>query len=170
MKPEQDKLDIIRANVNDVIEQARKEYDHNGMRVLEVGLLKGGAKDTFKFAQVETLDIIEGGDYCFDLCHFGTLGSFQLMSTFDAIICTEVLEHTSQPLLACSSLLVMLRKGGTVYVTTPYNFRIHNPLPDNWRFTEHGLRELFKDFKGVDIQWRGGYELNPVCYRLTAKK
>ena len=70
MKPEQESLDIIRDNVNHVIELARIEYDHEGMRVLEIGLLKGGAKDTFKYATVETLDIVEGADYKVDLCNY----------------------------------------------------------------------------------------------------
>lgn len=171
MKPEQDKLDIIRDNVTSVIEQARNDYDYEGYRVLEIGLLKGGAKDTFVNAKVETLDIVEGGDYQMDICEYCySFGTALLKGKFDAIICTEVLEHTSIPQSAVDSIGLMLKDGGKVYVTTPFDFRIHNPLPDNWRFTEHGLRQLFNDFTILELKWVGGYELNPVCYRLIAEK
>ena len=128
MKPEQESLDIIRDNVNHVIELARIEYDHEGMRVLEIGLLKGGAKDTFKHADVRTLDIVEGADYKVDLCSYNDIVCEPDLYGFDCIICTEVLEHTINPRGAVSSIrTALLKRGGKAYVTTPFNFRIHNP-------------------------------------------
>jgi hypothetical protein len=62
--------------------------------------------------------------------------------------------------------------GWLAYITTPFNFRIHGPLPDNWRFTEHGLRQLFSSMEiisleGVTTQDR---DLMPIHYRLIARK
>jgi len=170
MKPDQDKLDIIRQNVTDTIALARDKYDRSGIGVLEVGLLKGGAKDTFTAATVKTLDIIEGGDYVTDIC--ATYRACYLLGKFDAVICTEVLEHTTNPFSAVNTLRAVLKDEGTAYITTPFNFRIHNPLPDNWRFTEHGLRELFKEWSSVEVTAieTEGRELMPVCYRVIAVK
>jgi len=168
MKPDQEQLDIIRQNVIDTIALARGRYNHAGMNVLEIGLLKGGAKDTFAAATVKTLDIIEGGDYCGDICE----PCEALEGKFDCIICTEVLEHTANPFNAVNTMQALLKDGGKAYVTTPFNFRIHNPLPDNWRFTEHGLRELFKGWASVEVTGieTEGRELMPVCYRVIAIK
>ena len=63
--------------------------------------------------------------------------------SFDCIVCTEVLEHTLQPFAAVAELRRLLRAGGRLFLSVPFNFRIHGPLPDCWRFTEHGLRAMF---------------------------
>ena len=57
-------------------------------------------------------------------------------NNFDIIICTEVLEHTDNPIKAIDELTRMLKPNGLLVLSTPYNFRIHGPLPDNFRFTE----------------------------------
>lgn len=56
-------------------------------------------------------------------------------------------------------------------VTTPFNFRIHNPLPDCWRISEHGLRQLLKKFTSVTIEENGTERfLFPVQYKTIAVK
>lgn len=67
--------------------------------------------------------------------------------TYDFVSCCEVLEHTSAPWDAPKEIWRMLKWGGYVFVSTPLNLELHPPLPDYWRFTEYGLRELFKDFE-----------------------
>ena len=91
---------------------------------------------------------------------------------FDVVFCTEVLEHVSNPFNAVSELFRMTKKNGVVVVSTPFNFRIHGPLPDNWRFTEHGLRELFKNFSSLKITPLNDDNrfLMPIHYTLIAKK
>lgn len=83
-----------------------------------------------------------------------------------------MLEHTRQPFDAVNSIFKMLKPNGLVFVSTPYNLRIHGPLPDCWRFTEHGLRELFKAFEIIELKqletesrW-----LMPLQYTLIAKR
>ena len=60
--------------------------------------------------------------------------------TYDTVICTEVLEHTSDPFAALGELCRVTRAGGRAVITVPCDFRMHGPLPDSWRFTEHGIR------------------------------
>lgn len=56
-------------------------------------------------------------------------------------------------------------------MTTPFNFRIHNPLPDCWRISEYGLRELLKNFTSVNIKENGTERfLFPVQYQTIAIK
>ena len=100
---------------------------------------------------VETLDIdpLSGATYVADLC--GPIPAIP-DATFDHVVCTEVLEHTLQPFDAVDQIWRVLKPGGVAHVTTPFNFRIHGPLPDCWRFTEHGLRALFRRFVDVDVR------------------
>ena len=110
-----------------------------------------GARGYFKNCIIKTLDVNpkSDADYIADLCQ----NNRQIIpgNTFDYVLCTEVLEHTLNPFNAVNEIYRILKLGGLVFIFVPFNFRIHSPLPDCWRFTEHGLRELFKDFKSVEI-------------------
>ena len=66
----------------------------------------------------------------------------------------------------------ILKSGGIALISTPYNFRIHGPLPDCWRFTEHGLRALFSNFDILSLDALEDEDrfLAPIHYTLVAKK
>jgi hypothetical protein len=66
----------------------------------------------------------------------------------------------------------MLKEGGCLCVSTPFNFRIHGPLPDCWRFTEHGLRRLLWNFKIDELRPLDtpGRPLMPIQYTVIARK
>lgn len=68
---------------------------------------------------------------------------------FDALLCTEVLEHVVEPFAAIRELKRIVKVGGYILITTPLNCRIHGPVPDCWRFTEFGLKVLLRDFETV---------------------
>ena len=61
---------------------------------------------------------------------------------FDVIICNEVLEHTTNPINCLDEIHRMLKSKGKLLLSTPYNFRIHGPLPDNFRFTEWFYKDI----------------------------
>ena len=163
-------LKIIRESVRLHIEHA-SQYDVRGCSVLDIApQVHAGAKEFFKHAVVKTLDIQTGADYCADICKDNS--AIIPDNSFHLVICTEVLEHVANPFAAVAEINRMLKPGGQAYVTTPFNFRIHGPLPDNWRFTEHGLRQLFSGMEiltleGVTTQDR---DLMPIHYRLIARK
>jgi SAM-dependent methyltransferase len=77
-----------------------------------------------------------------------------------------------QPFDAVNEIRRILKPGGVVIVSTPFNFRIHGPLPDCWRFTEHGLRALFKDYEiiSLDALEEEDRFLMPIHYTLIARK
>ncbi len=131
-----------------------------------------GAREHFTKAKIKTFDIdpYSGADYIADLCE--TNRELITDDYFDLIVCTEVLEHVLNPFKAVKEIYRILKKGGLTFVTTPFNFRIHGPLPDCWRFTEHGLRELFKDFVIIELNAipTEGRNLMPLHYSLIAKK
>jgi SAM-dependent methyltransferase len=166
-------LEAIRGNVSKFIAQNGKRYDKEGLLVLDVAPQDHeGANPYFTRATVETLDIdpASGATYIADLC--ANNESKIPSGRFDYIVCTEVLEHTLQPFDAVKEIHRMLKEGGLVFASSPFNFRIHGPLPDCWRFTEHGWRALFKDFEIIELKALEAEDrfLAPIHYTLVAKK
>lgn len=165
-------LALIRESVSTLISKA-SELDKRGLKVLDVApQIHLGAAEFFNRSDVSTLDIDVNSKATFiaDLCNDNS--NIIPSAYFDVIICTEVLEHTLNPFNATKELYRLLKPGGTCFVTTPFNFRIHGPLPDCWRFTEHGLRELFKTFVNVKIDSVESNDrfLMPVHYKVIAQK
>ena len=165
-------LSIIRSSIQNLHKIYAKDYDTVNRKVLDVAPeVWEGAKNYFKKALVETLDIDPKSDaeYVADLAYCKIVPS----KRFDLIFCTEVLEHTNEPQTCAKSLKRILKDDGIIVVTTPFNLRIHNPLPDNWRFTEHGLRLLFTNagFSSILIEEIASDRfLMPIQYILIAKK
>jgi 2-polyprenyl-3-methyl-5-hydroxy-6-metoxy-1,4-benzoquinol methylase len=118
----------------------------------------------------ETLDIDpeSGASYVADITKTTAIPS----DRFDAVFCTEVLEHVENPFGAILEIRRILKPGGWFFGSSPFNFRIHGPLPDNWRFSEHGWRVLLKDFEAVEILPLVDEErfLMPFHYTASAQK
>lgn len=164
---------LLREDISNFIKRAGGREDRAGIRVLDVAPQDHeGAKPYFKKSLVETLDIVpdSGATYVADLCQDNS--KVIPNDTFDVVICTEVLEHTLNPFDAVHEIMRILKPGGRAYISTPYNFRIHGPLPDCWRFTEHGLRVLFSDFSSLEIEALEDSErfLMPIHYTAVALK
>ena len=167
-------LRVIRENVRAFMQHAAATYATNpdGARLLDVAPQDhDGARPFFdERITVETFDIDPdaGCTYTGDLC----ARNDHVPTGFDFVVCTEVLEHTLQPFDAVAEIHRLLKSGGLLLLTVPFNFRIHGPLPDCWRFTEHGLRALLKDFDLVELTAveTPGRDLMPVHYTVIARR
>jgi SAM-dependent methyltransferase len=165
--------ELIRENVKKLIRDTSVIFDKKENLVLDIAPQDHiGVKEFFKKAEIKTLDIDlkSNSDYICDLCNNNSNIIYDNM--FDVVFCTEVLEHVSNPFNAVDELFRITKKNGIVVSSTPFNFRIHGPLPDNWRFTEHGLRELFKKFSNVIIVPLDDSDrfLMPIHYTIIAEK
>jgi SAM-dependent methyltransferase len=163
----------LRENIKNFIKTLSEEYDSEDTLVMDVAPeIHMGAKEFFKKSTIKTLDIDSksGADYIMDLCV--TNSDIVEDEKFDLVICTEVLEHVNNPFSVVNELKRILKTGGIVAVSTPFNFRIHGPLPDNWRFTIHGLKVLFSEFEILSINSLEDVDrdLMPIQYTLIAKK
>jgi SAM-dependent methyltransferase len=131
-----------------------------------------GARPFFSdFITVRTLDINpkSGCDFIADVCKRND----QIPdASFDFVVCTEVLEHTLNPFDAICEIRRLLKPAGLLFGSTPFNFRIHGPLPDCWRFTEHGLRVLLNEFEVVELTKLESADrpLMPVHYTFVARR
>lgn len=75
----------------------------------------------------------------FDLCE-----PAPITTTYDVVICEQVLEHVVDPWRAARTLRALAGDHGTVIVSTPFLIRVHEVPADYWRFTEDGLRVLLE--------------------------
>ena len=75
----------------------------------------------------------------------------------DCIICTEVLEHLPNPQSCVDEIYRLLRNNGIAFVSVPFLYPVHADPFDFQRFTGDGLRNLFRDFKSVEVIPMGGY-------------
>jgi SAM-dependent methyltransferase len=70
---------------------------------------------------------------------------------FDAILCTEVLEHAEHPESLIAEMLRVLRPGGNLVLTVPFSARVHHLPYDFSRFTNFRLLHLFAPFGDVRV-------------------
>lgn len=63
-------------------------------------------------------------------------------SSYDTVLCSEVLEHVRAPDLALTEIARVLRPDGKLILTVPFLGRLHEEPHDYARYTEHGLRAM----------------------------
>lgn len=63
-------------------------------------------------------------------------------ASFDAILCTEVLEHLDAPDDGLAEMRRVLRPNGRLLITVPFVAQHHEEPFDFFRYTAHGLRAL----------------------------
>lgn len=163
--------ELIRENIYEFIKNEAKWISDSAL-ILEIApQIHSDVSSMLRKNSVKTLDINpqSWADYIWDITEKNEAMPDEY---FDVVICTEVLEHTLQPFNAMNEIHRILKKWGKLLLTTPYNFRIHGPLPDCWRFTEYGLKALLKNFSEVNIQELGteGRDLMPLHYTTVAIK
>ncbi|MEZ5384365.1 MAG: class I SAM-dependent methyltransferase [Prosthecobacter sp.] len=98
-------------------------------------------------ATLHTLDVCEGPgvDYVGDVADLPFADA-----SYDAVICTQVLEHVKSPSKTCAELIRVLKPGGMLYLTAPQSAPLHN-LP--WHFfnpTKLGIQMLLEEH-GMEI-------------------
>ncbi len=76
-----------------------------------------------------------------DVVCSGTNISFK-DNSFDAVICSAVLEHTIEPQLVLQESYRVLRRGGYLIATVPHLHYEHGEPEDYWRFTRFGIQKL----------------------------
>jgi SAM-dependent methyltransferase len=166
-------LKKIRQNVDNFMKEAASVFATGPGRLLDIAPQEyEGAAPYFPHAKIYTLDIdpLSNADYIADICQCND--NLIADNYFDWVVCTEVLEHTLNPFAAVEEIARILKRGGLVFISTPFNFRIHGPLPDCWRFTEHGLRVLLSEFSIIELRAIPTPDRNlmPIHYTVVARK
>jgi len=166
-------LRIIRQNIVNFMKHVASVYMTKPSRLLDIApqVYKGAKAFSPDTIVIETFDIDpkSGCTYIGDICEYNACLAD---NTYDYVMCTEVLEHTMRPWDAVSEIWRILKPSGFLLLSVPFNFRIHGPLPDCWRFTEHGIRALLNKFvipelNVIETQDR---PLMPIHYTVVAQK
>jgi 2-polyprenyl-3-methyl-5-hydroxy-6-metoxy-1,4-benzoquinol methylase len=75
--------------------------------------------------------------------------------SFDAVLCTEVLEHVADPAETIREIHRVLKPGGFGIITIPWSARFHYQPRDYHRYTPSMLEILFRSFVEREIFPRG---------------
>ncbi|HMQ68397.1 MAG TPA: class I SAM-dependent methyltransferase [Ignavibacteria bacterium] len=80
------------------------------------------------------------------------------MNRFDCVLCTEVLEHTVNDRKVISNISTILKPGGTLIISTPFTYVLHEAPHDYRRYTYYGLRKILEEnnFKVMSAFSMGG--------------
>jgi SAM-dependent methyltransferase len=135
-----------------VVEQAR--LLDVGSRVLDVGAGEAPYRELFAEHRYVTLDYA-------DTPHSGQVdlhGAADSIpadaGSFDAIVCTQVLEHVPRPLQALREFGRVLRAGGVLIATVPFAWEEHEAPHDFYRYTRYGVEQLLLDAAFTRIEVR----------------
>ena len=149
---------------------AERLRDQSG-RLLEIGPQDhASARQFFHKYRIDILDIVDTYKPTF-IGDITRKNDFLADDQYDCVVCMDVIEHCLNPFAAIQELRRVLRHEGFLLVSAPLNFRIHGPIPDCWRFTEHGFKVLLRDFDilEIDILEAPGRDLFPVHYNRLAR-
>lgn len=145
----------------DFVEQAGTSVS-TGARVLDAGAGDGRYRYEFRHTQYVGVDLAVGDarvDYrgLDVVCDLVAL-PFD-MATFDAVLCTQVLEHVPEPQQVLREVSRVLKPGGRLFLSAPQSWHQHQKPHDYYRYTSFGLRYLLER-AGLHIQSienMGGY-------------
>jgi SAM-dependent methyltransferase len=138
--------------------------------VLDIGC--GQSPYKFLLNETETkyfgIDIIEAGEFGYhnpDITPFDGKNIPFENETFDAVICTEVLEHVQDYQYLIDEIHRTTKKNGDIIVTIPWSARYHYIPYDYFRYTPSSLRTMFSRFSDVSIVNRGT-DFTVICSKI----
>lgn len=133
-----------------------------GALVLDAGAGEVPYKNLFLHTRYVALDFAKG-DPGWDYSQLDIIGDLANMpladEAFDAVICTQVLEHVPEPWLVVKEINRVLRVGGHLFVSAPQWWFQHQKPYDYYRYTSFGLHYLFEQ-NGFEVRFikpMGGY-------------
>ena len=139
---------LLRRHISEFISNSIKI--HTNKLILEIGPLGKSNEELCKDNIVETLDICDTANvtYMADITQPNDIPK----ERFDIIYCLDVLEHTYEPWEGLKQIHMLLKSGGILYLSVPFQFRIHGPIPDCYRISEYGLKYLLQKYNFEIVQ------------------
>lgn len=141
-----------------------------GSSILDAGAGEGVYKKFFSHCDYKAIDLAVGDSrWNYDnLDYVGFLHEMPIEDElFDAVLCTQVLEHLEWPRESVKEMHRVLKPGGTLYITVPMAQDEHQTPYDFFRYTSYGLESISKHagfqevkitpFGGLWVRW--AYEL-----------
>lgn len=90
---------------------------------------------------------------------------------FDSVICTQVLEHVSEPKALLQEIGRVLKPGGVLLISVPMSWPHHEEPHDFYRYTRYGLEHLLQEtgFAMELCDQRGGLVATVIQLWLDSK-
>jgi SAM-dependent methyltransferase len=129
-----------------------------GSRLLDVGAGDGPYRELFDHLRYESTDwelSVHPGARQVD--YVGPAHDLPIPDAeYDAVLCTQVLEHVPNPAAVIAELYRVLRPGGRLFMTVPLAWELHELPFDFYRYTPHGLAQMLTGagFTHLDIRPR----------------
>ncbi len=105
--------------------------------------------------RVETLDIIDYGDYPDIMGDVCSPFPSDMKGRYDAVIALAILEHVYDPAAAVENFRAALRPDGQLFLYIPWMWRYHANRPlefqDYQRLSRDGIAYLLRDFEDVTL-------------------
>lgn len=131
-------------------------------RVLDAGAGEGRFRRYFGHVRYVGVDFA-AGDADWDYSGLDAIADLVRLpfqdAVFDVAVCTQVLEHVSEPLQVLCEIRRALKPGGRLYLSAPQSWHQHQKPHDYYRYTSFGLRHLLER-SGLyveSVQALGGY-------------
>lgn len=144
--------------------------------ILDAGAGESVYKKFFSHCTYKAIDLAVGEsrwNYS-NLDYIGPLHKMPIEDNqFDAVLCTQVLEHLEWPRESVKEMYRVLKPGGKIYMTVPMSQNEHQVPYDFFRYTSYGIKSIFMHagFQNVVVNPLGGmwvrwaYEL-PRCLTI----
>ena len=133
-----------------------------GALVLDAGSGEGRFSHLFSHTRYFGVDLAVG-DSDWDYSNLHVITNLAQLPfprhTYDAVICTQVLEHVPDPQSILNEISRVLKVGGYLYLTAPQSWHQHQKPHDYYRYTSFGLQYLIENSKlqVETIEPMGGY-------------
>jgi SAM-dependent methyltransferase len=88
---------------------------------------------------------------------------------FDLVLCMYVLEHVFDVQAATDNIRRALRPGGRALIAVPHLYPYHDEPIDFWRFTEHSLRRLCRDYSSVEVRRKGARRFPKALFAVATR-
>lgn len=161
--------DVGRWYITRFVEKVAQALPPKAM-ILDAGAGEGVYKRKFSHCQYKAIDLAVG-DTGWDYSHLDFVGVLHDMpiddNVFDAVLCTQVLEHLEWPRESVKEMHRVLKPGGKLYMTVPMAQNEHQTPYDFFRYTSYGLQSICKGagfndvkitpFGGIWVRW--AYEM-----------
>jgi SAM-dependent methyltransferase len=125
-----------------------------GARVLDVGAGDAPYRELFDAQRYMTLDHSET-PHTGRVDIMGAADSIPVDdASFDAVVCTQVLEHVAEPERALAEFFRVLVPGGLLLATVPFVWEEHELPHDYFRYTSQGIHHLVCRAGFVEVEVR----------------
>ncbi len=161
---------ILDLQILTIYTDIKKEFPYYKGKVLDIGC--GQSPYKYLLNKMETeykgIDVAEASDFDYinkDITFFDGKNIPFDNNTFDAIICTEVLEHVYEHQHLVDEIYRVSKPGAKGIITIPFSARYHYIPHDFYRYTPSALERIFGKFSKIEIIPRGTDVLS-ICAKI----